>query len=85
MTGNVKKKDKIKFISLTRLSKENYYQSFFDLNIRNVRQPWKAINELIGSCKKKTKCNPINFICSNLNEAPTSDLKEISNIFKVPL
>ena len=43
MTGNVKKKDKIKFISLTRLSKENYYQSFFDLNIRNVRNLGKQL------------------------------------------
>ena len=46
-----------------------------------MRQTWKAINELIGSCKKKTKRNPINFIRSNPNEAPTSDSKEISNIF----
>ena len=42
-----------KIISLTRLSKANYYQSFFDLNIRNVRQTWKGINELIGSCKNQ--------------------------------
>jgi len=77
--------DKYKFyrntiISLTRLSQANYYQSFFDLNIRNVRQAWKGINELIGSCKKKNKCNPINFTRSNPNEDPTSDPKEISNI-----
>ena len=69
-----------KIISLTRLSKANYYQSFFDLNIRNVRQTWKGINELIGSCKKKNKRNPINFIRSNPNEVPTSDPKEISDI-----
>ena len=40
--------------SLTRLSKENYYQSFFDLNICNMRQIWKGIKELIGNCKRKT-------------------------------
>ena len=54
-----------KIISLTRLSKANYYQSFFDLNIRNVLQTWKGINKLIGSCKKKNKRNPINLICSD--------------------
>ena len=69
-----------KIISLTRLSKANYYQSFFYLNIRNVRQTWKGINELIGSCKKKNKRNPIYFIRSNPNEVPTSDLREISDI-----
>ena len=39
-------RDKYKFyrnkiIYLTRLSKANYYQSFFDLNICNMRQTWK--------------------------------------------
>ena len=29
-----------KIISLTRLTKANYYQTFFDLNIRNMRQTW---------------------------------------------
>ena len=46
-----------KIISLTRLSKANYYQSFFDLNICNMRQTWIGINELIGNCKKKNKRN----------------------------
>ena len=53
---------------------------FFDLNIRNARQTWKGINELIGCCKKKNKHNPLNFICSTPNEVPTSDPKEISDI-----
>ena len=66
-----------KVISLKRLSKANYYQSFFDLNVRNVRQTWKGINE---SCKKKNKRNPIKFIRPNPNEVPTSDPKEISYI-----
>ena len=45
-----------------------------------MRQTWKGINELIGSCKKKNKSNPINFIRSNPNEVPTSDPREISDI-----
>ena len=69
-----------KIIYLTRLSKANYYQSFFDLNICNMRQTWKGINELIGNCKKKNKRNSTNSIRSNPNEVPTSDPKEISNI-----
>ena len=60
-----------KIISLTRLSNANYYanQSFFDLNICNMRQTWKGINELpvIGICKKKNKRNSINSIRPNPN------------------
>ena len=63
--------------SLTRLSKANYYQSFFDLNICNMRQTWKGINELIGNGKKKNKRNSTNSIRPNPNEVPTSDPKEI--------
>ena len=66
-------RDKYKFyrnkiIYLTRLSKANYYQSFFDLNICNMRQTWKGINELIGNGKKKNKRNSINSIRPNPNE-----------------
>ncbi|CAH3164497.1 unnamed protein product, partial [Porites lobata] len=85
-------RDKYKFyrnkiIYLTRLSKANYYQSFFDLNISSngapptrALQTWKGINELIGNCKKKNKRHSTNSIRSNPNEVPTSDPKEISNI-----
>ena len=78
-------RDKYKFyrnkiIYLTRLSKANYYQSFFDLNICNMRQTWKGINELIGNCKKKNKRSSTNSIRPNPNEVPTSGPKEISNI-----
>ena len=45
-----------------------------------MRQTWKAINELIGNCKKKNQRNPSNSISPNPNEVPTSDPKEISNI-----
>ena len=69
-----------KITSLMRLSQANYYQTFFDLNIRNMRQNWKGIIELIGSYKKKNNHNPTNFIRPNPNEVPTSDPKEISNI-----
>ena len=60
-----------KIISLKIISKANYYQSFFDLNIRNIRQTWKGIYELIGSYKKKKKRNPLNFILPNSNEVHT--------------
>ncbi|CAH3139671.1 unnamed protein product, partial [Porites lobata] len=67
-----------KIIYLTRLSKANYCQSFFDLNICNMRQTWKGINEVIGNCKKKNKRNSTNSICSNPKEVSTSDPKEIT-------
>ena len=66
-------RDKYKFyrnkiISLTRLSKANYYQSFFDLNIFNMRHTWKGINKLIGNGKKKNKGKSTNYIRPNPNE-----------------
>ena len=37
-----------KLTTLIRLSKQKYYQNFFNSNIKNMRQTWKGINELLG-------------------------------------
>ena len=42
---------------LTRLSKRNHYNSFFELNLNNMKANWEGINNLISSSKKKV--NPI--------------------------
>ena len=42
---------------LTRLSKRNYYNSFFELNLNNMKANWEGINNLISSSKEKV--NPI--------------------------
>ena len=44
-----------KITTLTRLSKQMYYQDFFNSNINNMKQTWKGINELINNKKRKFK------------------------------
>ena len=44
-----------KLTALIRLSKQKYYQNFFNSNIKNMRQTWKRINELLGGMRKKGK------------------------------
>ena len=68
-----------KLTALIRLSKQKYDQNFFNSNIKNMRQTWKGINELLGSMRKKWKTKNINFIRSNENAALTSDPKTIGN------
>ena len=68
-----------KLTALIRLSKQKYYQNFFNSYIKNMRQTWKGINELLGSMRKKRKTKSINFIRSNENAALTSDPKTIGN------
>ena len=69
-----------KIITLTRLSKANYYRCFFDVYTRNMQQTWKGINELIGNCKKNSKFKSINSIRPNQNEPLVNRPKEIGNI-----
>ena len=68
-----------KLTTLIRLSKQQYYQNFFNSNIKNMRQTWKGINELLGGMRKKGKSKNINFIRSNENAILTNDPKTIGN------
>lgn len=68
-----------KLTALIRLSKQKYYLNFFNSNIKNMRQTWKGINELLGGMRKKGKTKNINFIRSNENAALTNDPKKIGN------
>jgi len=68
-----------KLTAFIRLSKQKYYQNFFNSNIKNMRQTWKGINELLGGMRKKRKTKHINFISSNENAALTSHPKIIGN------
>ena len=65
--------------TLIRLSKQQYYQNFFNSNIKNMRQTWKGINELLGGMRKKGISKNINFIHSNENAILTNDPKTIGN------
>ena len=61
-----------KIISLKRLSKANYYQSFFDLNICNMRT--RRVNVL-------KKDYNFNYIHTNLIKGEKCLLAKISNLF----
>lgn len=60
-------------VHLIRQSKINYYKTYFNENIRNVKNTWKGINELINHKKQ----HPSN-ISLNINEKLISDPKIIS-------
>ena len=42
-----------KLLLWSRLSKKNYYNSFFELNLNNVKATCEGINNLTSSSKKK--------------------------------
>ena len=61
----------------TRLSKRNYYNSFFELNLYNMKATWEGNNNLISSCKKKV--NQISII-KKPDGSLSTDPSEISNV-----
>ena len=63
---------------LTHLSnKRNYYNSFFELNLNNMKATWEGINNLISTSKKKV--NQISIIKKPAGSHST-DPSEISNV-----
>ena len=64
-------------VLLTRLSKRNYYSTFFTTNMGNLRKTWEGIREIV-SIKEKSKCTP-NCIMSNGKNI--TNQKEIANNF----
>ena len=62
---------------LTRLSKRNYYNSFFELNLNNMKATWEGINNLISTSKKKV--NQISII-KKPDGSLSTDPSEISNV-----
>lgn len=42
-------------VKLTRLSKINYYKSYFNSNIKNSKNIWKGVNELIDKNKSRNQ------------------------------
>ena len=41
--------------TLTRLSKKNYFHTFFLHNLNNMKNTWNGINSLINNNRKKSK------------------------------
>ena len=57
---------------LSRISKKNYYQKVFELNVSNMKKTWDGINLLINQEK-------ISGIWRPDNSGPTSEKSVISN------
>ena len=66
-----------KLLLLSRLSKKNYYNSFFELNLNNVKATCEGINNLISSSKKKV--NQISII-KKPDGSLSADPSEIPNV-----
>ena len=65
--------------TLTRLSKKNYFHTFFLDNLNNMKNTWNGINSLINNNRKKSK---VVSSLKRLNDnSTTKDPLEISNIF----
>ena len=66
-----------KITSLTRQSKKNYYERYFEENINNSKETWRGINDII-SRKAKSDKKPIHRLV-NSNSETICNPKEISN------
>ena len=44
-----------KIVTLIRISKKTYYASFFEMNMKNTRKTWSAINSLIHNKRNNSK------------------------------
>ena len=68
-----------KITSLTRQSKKNYYERYFEENINNSKETWRGINDII-SRKAKSDKKPIQIHrLVNSNSETIYNPKEISN------
>ena len=63
-------------LNLMKISKRNYYQHFFNNNIKNIKHIWKGINELIS--KSKTKDNNISL---KINDTLIKNESKIAGAF----
>ena len=51
----IKYKPRNKILNLTRISKQLYYQRYFENKLQNIRKSWEGINNLIYRKSKKQK------------------------------
>ena len=66
-----------RIVDLIRVSKDNYYKTFFKVNLNNAKSTWNGINELINLRNK----NSANTISLNIDGVLESDPKLIGNNF----
>ena len=64
-------------VTLIRQSKINYYEKYFSNNMKNSKNTWKGINQLIGT--KQNHSN--NILTLKINEQLTSDSLKVAEHF----
>lgn len=65
---------------LIRISKNNYYKTFFSDNSHNLKQKWKVVNEIIGT-KSKSDLSPKLLLHGNVQITNDKDIAETFNNF----
>ena len=68
-----------KIQTLTRVSKRQYYQRYFENNFSSIKKTWEGINELINRKKKSSKA--ITCLQCPLSNRMTYNEREFPNIF----
>ena len=74
------RKEKI-FSQLIRLGKRNHYKNFFEKNIKNSKNIWKGVNELIKSKRKTSYMNISLDIKGDLTSDPKCTTEEFNKFF----
>ena len=71
------KQHRNQIVHLLRVSKNNHYKNFFNDNIKNSKQTWKGIREII----QNNKVDKSNNISLNINDTLVSDPNIVTNSF----
>ena len=71
-----------RIIDLIRVSKQDYFNSYFQTNSKNIRNLWKGINQIVNS-KTKTYDSPTSLIGQDnqLKTEPQDISNEFNNFF----
>ena len=65
---------------LLRINKNTYYKNFFTENKNDLKQKWKAVNEIIG-VKSNTDLSPKLIIHNNTQITNDKDMADVFNDF----
>ena len=78
---NSYKKYRNKITELLRISKQTYYQNYFEENKKNSKRIWQGIHEIISSQKSKKDSSISTIIVDSNNITAPTEMAENSNIF----
>ena len=79
---NSYKKYRNKITELSRISRQTYYQKYFEKNKKNSKRIWQGIHEIISSRKSKKDSSILTIIVDgNTITAPTEMAENFNNFF----